>query len=547
MKKYLYEIKHLILLNVICDLLATISLANIPYLTKKLFDSIGNSDETYLGILILIYIGCNVLNLGLSYMENLLNFKLGIAFEVSLKKDFFRTITNYSYKRFSAKDVGEYISLQGNEITQLEMDYLTPFIDIIKSINIFIVYGVMFFAFIDWRIALVMLFSSIIATLIAPNLTAKKLSLRRKVYLDNMGLYVSKIKDLLEGFKLIKSKTRNNIFNEQERFLKDTAEYRFQYGKLKSFALIINGAFIYLLHIISFAMVGYLLIKKEITIGTAVATFGYIECFISPMESLIYDINTIKSTKSIKLKVLEFLRINENYKDLMVKKEFNSHIEFKNVTVNYENFSLKDFSYRFEKNKKYAIIGHSGSGKSTIINALMRYVELNKGNIYIDDEKLEDLDTSYIIHNVNQQEHIFASGYKNNVTIFNSFPFNKVSFLENVLDKNMLNSIAEKSNCQDLSGGEKQVLVIYRMCLADASICLMDEVFSATDMNITNKLERFLLSMEDKTMIMITHKLSEQLRYFDEILLMENGKLVQNGTYEEICESMEYKKLRNAS
>ncbi|WP_138206646.1 ABC transporter transmembrane domain-containing protein [Haloimpatiens lingqiaonensis] len=109
MKKYLYEIKHLILLNVVCDLLATIALANIPYLTKKLFDSIGSGDEAYLGILILIYIGCNVLNLGLSYMENLLNFKLGIAFEVSLKKDFFRTITNYSYKRFSAKDVGEYI------------------------------------------------------------------------------------------------------------------------------------------------------------------------------------------------------------------------------------------------------------------------------------------------------------------------------------------------------------------------------------------------------------------------------------------------------
>jgi len=117
---------------------------------------------------------------------------------------------------------------------------------------------------------------------------------------------------------------------------------------------------------------------------------------------------------------------------------------------------LKDFSYRFEKNKKYAIIGHSGSGKSTIINALMRYVELNKGNIYIDDEKLEDLDTSYIIHNVNQQEHIFASGYKNNVTIFNSFPFNKVSFLENVLDKNMLNSIGrEHFIFEDTAGNNK--------------------------------------------------------------------------------------------
>lgn len=543
MKKYLYEIKHLILLDVICNLLATISLANIPYLTKKLFDSIESGNETYLGFLILIYIGCNILNLGLSYMETLISFKSGIAFEMSLKKDFFKTISNYGFKRFSSKDVGEYISLQGNEITQLEMDYLTPAIDIIKSINIFIVYGIMFFIFIDWRIALVMLFSSVAATLIAPNLTAKELSRRRKVYLDKMGVYVSKIKDLLEGFKLIKSKTRNNIFLEQEKYLKDTAKYRFQYGKFKSLTLVVNGAFIYLLHVISFVMVGYLLIKKEISIGTAVATFGYIECFISPMQSLIYDINTMKSTKGIKLKVLEFIKCEENDKNLMIKKEFNSCIEFKNVTVNYSNFSLKDFSYRFERNKKYAIIGHSGSGKSTIINTLMRYVELNKGSIYIDGERIEHIDTSYIIHNVNQVEHIFNSDYVNNATVFGSFPFKKIDFLEKALDKGMLNSIEEKSNCQDLSGGEKQVLSIFRMCLSNTPICLMDEIFSATDMNITQKLQKLLLSMEDKTMIMITHKLSEQLAEFDEILLMENGKLVQSGKYKDIIQSIEYKKL----
>lgn len=546
MKKYLYEVKHLIFLELLCNLLATISLANIPYLTKILFDSIEKGNEAYLGMIVLIYIGCNVLNLGITYIETLVGFKMGIAFEVSLKKDFFKTISNYGYKRFSSKDVGEYISLQGNEITQLEMDYLTPAMDIIKSINIFIIYGVMFFALIDWRIALVMFFSSIIATLIAPNLTSRRLSIRRKIYLDRMGIYVSKIKDLLEGFKLIHSKTRENIFHEQEKYLEDTAKFRFRYGRLKSFSMVINGAFIYLLHIISFAMVGYLLIKKEITLGTAVATFGYIECFISPMESLIYDINTIKSTKGIKLKVLEFLKPEENNKKLELKNEFNSHIEFKNVTVNFESFSLKDFSYRFEKNKKYAVIGHSGSGKSTIINSLMRYVELSKGDIFIDDKSLKDIDTSHIIHNINQQEHIFASDYKNNVTVFGSYPFEKIRLVENILEAGMLNSITEKSNCQLLSGGEKQVLSIFRMCLSNTPICLMDEIFSATDMNVTQKLQKLLLSMEDKTMIIITHKLSDELKQFDEILLIENGKLIQNGSYESVVDSIEYKKLQSA-
>lgn len=546
MKKYLYEVKHLIFLELLCNLLATISLANIPYLTKILFDSIEKGNEAYLGMIVLIYIGCNVLNLGITYIETLVGFKMGIAFEVSLKKDFFKTISNYGYKRFSSKDVGEYISLQGNEITQLEMDYLTPAMDIIKSINIFIIYGVMFFALIDWRIALVMFFSSIIATLIAPNLTSRRLSIRRKIYLDRMGIYVSKIKDLLEGFKLIHSKTRENIFHEQEKYLEDTAKFRFRYGRLKSFSMVINGAFIYLLHIISFTMVGYLLIKKEITLGTAVATFGYIECFISPMESLIYDINTIKSTKGIKLKVLEFLKPEENNKKLEFKNEFNSHIEFKNVTVNFESFSLKDFSYRFEKNKKYAIIGHSGSGKSTIINSLMRYVELSKGDIFVDDKSFKDIDTSHIIHNINQQEHIFASDYKNNVTVFGSYPFEKIRLVENILEAGMLNSITEKSNCQLLSGGEKQVLSIFRMCLANTPICLMDEIFSATDMNVTQKLQKLLLSMEDKTMIIITHKLSDELKQFDEILLIENGKLMQNGSYESIVDSIEYKKLQSA-
>lgn len=545
LKKYLYNLKFLILIVVICNILATVAMVFTPYLTKVLFDSIAEGKGSQILWLIIMYIGCNIVSLIFTYFETLFTWKQSIRFEMLLKQDFFKAITNYSYKKFSSRDIGQYISLQGNEITQLEMDYLTPLMDIIKSINSLIIYGIMFFAFINWKIALIMLLCSIISTLVGPNITSKKLSKKRKAYLDKMGEYVSKIKDLLEGFKLITDKTRKNVILEQEKFLKNTAEYRFKYGKFKTLACTINGAFVYVMHIIAFALVGYLLFKKEITIGTAVATFGYLECFINPIESLIYDINTINSTKDIKKKVLEFLN-NDDYSTELIKKDlFNSNIKFDNVNIKYENFSLNNFSYIFEKGKKYAIIGHSGSGKSTILNALMKYIDLDTGNIFIDDENIKNLNTDNLIFSISQNEHIFASDFKNNVTIFKSYPLIQNIFLTEGLNEKMIKSIEEKENCQLLSGGEKQVVSIKRIFSANAPIWIMDEVFSATDMNTTKKIQQNLMSINDKTIIMITHKLSEDLSDFDEILIMENGKLVQSGSYDEIYKSKSFMKLQS--
>lgn len=254
----------------------------------------------------------------------------------------------------------------------------------------------------------------------------------------------------------------------------------------------------------------------------------------------------INSTKDIKKKVLDFMAYDNSQSKLTSKNIFYSNIEFKNVSIQYKTFSLKDFSYKFEKGKKYAIIGHSGSGKSTIINSLMKYVEVSKGSIAIDGENINTLDTANIISCINQSEHIFASNFVNNITIFNSYNLTNIDFIKEKIDKKMLSSITEKENCNLLSGGEKQVLSIIRILLTNTPIYIMDEIFSATDMNTTKKLQNFLLSLEDKTMIMITHKLSQDLSMFDEILLMEDGKLIQNGSYDYICNSIEFKTLQSS-
>jgi ABC-type multidrug transport system fused ATPase/permease subunit len=244
-----------------------------------------------------------------------------------------------------------------------------------------------------------------------------------------------------------------------------------------------------------------------------------------------------------------FTYINENEPSNTVnKEEFNSHIEFENVNIDYGDFSVRDFSYRFEKGKKYALVGHSGSGKSTIVNALMKYRELDSGNIYIDGENLNLLDTSSIVCCVNQNEHIFADNFINNASVFSSYNNIKVSEIVDNLNLNILENIKYKENCQQLSGGEKQIVNIARMLSADTPICIMDEPFSATDVSTTGVLQNTLMDMKDKTIIMVTHTLSQQqLEQFDEVILMKSGKVVQSGAYSDILKTSEFRKLQTIS
>lgn len=315
------------------------------------------------------------------------------------------------------------------------------------------------FVFVDFRIDLVIFLSSLVSVFV-PKITAGTLAKHRNKYLTKVGKYVSSIKDFFEGFKLIDNRTRDNIWKEHDKIIKNTAGKRYKYGRFKVVTLRINGFAVDIIGVFSFIAVGILFLKKQITIGKGIATFGYIQCFINPIDEILRGINTISSLKHIKSKV--FYYINEyELSNKVNKKNFNSHIEFKNVNINYENFSIKNFSYKFEKGKKYALIGHSGSGKSTRINALMNYSELDSGSIYIDDENLDSLDTSNIICCINQNEHIFADNFINNVFMFSTYKNDKINEIVDKLNLNILGNIKHKDNCQKLILNFGKILDLY--------------------------------------------------------------------------------------
>ncbi|MBS3937201.1 MAG: ABC transporter ATP-binding protein [Peptococcaceae bacterium] len=258
------------------------------------------------------------------------------------------------------------------------MDYLNPLLNSIKMANSIVVFGAVLLFLVDIRIGIAIIALSFFSAILVPTLGAKIISHRHKVYLDTRGEYMAKMKDLLEGFKLIRPDTRNSIFREHEAVLSKTAQQRFQY--------------------------------EEITIGTAAATLGFIESFITPIQSIITDMATIRGTKDIKDKVLAMLDWSTEG-DMPPATAFNEAIAFEGVTVRYKDFSLENFSFKFHKGKKYAIIGPNGSGKSTVVRALMKYVDLDAGKICVDGKERDSIDTTPIMWCVDQREHIFMSDF----------------------------------------------------------------------------------------------------------------------------------------
>jgi len=431
---------------------------------------------------------------------------------------------------FYKKTIGEYISIQGNDITAIEQDYLEPFISLIRSINMLLVYGCVLLIALDWRIALVIILSSLAAILI-PRLMGKSLNNARKNYQNQMGTYVTTITDLLEGFHLINTNTIMNIINRHDETLKTTANKRDIYGRKKSIVLGSSELMSKLIRGLTFATVAVLFCNGEITVGVAVATLSYVSAFIEPIDTILYDVTTMQAMKSVKEKVLSYVNMQNN-ESKRIKKKLNSEIKFSNVYFSRREFKIENICLNFEKGKKYAIIGKSGAGKSTLLKLLMGYEIPDSGQIMIDGEKLDESDLSEVFSYTAQNEHIYMSGVSDNITVFGSYKEEIAKrFADNMAIRFVLNILQRKDdkNCQGFSGGEKQCIALLRMLAKDSDVILLDEPFSAIDVKNRFAIQNYLFSakeFQNKTILMVTHDVDQKnLKFFDHIIYIEHSKV----------------------
>lgn len=515
MKKYLFRLKYIIAFQVITALISIVGIASMPYVVKLLFDYDFSKGAGGMIWIIFLYLLSIAVEMFFEYCSQRTVWKFRQRFYCLVRQDLFDALLKKQYVDFKKHDLSEYLSFFQNDIDVFRQ-YLEACIAIFQTVLQLFVYGFFLFS-LDWRLAVVIILSSF-ASLIVPKLTGKQISEKKAIHLNAMAAYTDTIRDLLSGFRMVNRETRQAISQRHRESVEETEQKEYEFGKCKTLTNVVTGSSMYFLQSIVFAVLGYLLFQRQITVGTASAALGYIQDFCYPVSYILKDINNVNASRAGKEKILKLLSEEEKAAPGERITQFKKSIEFQNVSVQLGDFCFSHFNYTFQKGKKYALIGPSGTGKSTVLNLLMQYIRPDEGEIRIDGIPIAGKDTGEVMTCINQFEHIFHASFTENVTLFQSYPQENMGEVLSYFNNEKIQSLLHKENAQELSGGENQMMQLIRAVTADKPIILMDESFSAVDAKNTKQLQEKLLSM-DKTILFVTHDVSpEHLKDFDEVI-----------------------------
>ncbi len=316
---------------------------------------------------------------------------------------------------------------------------------------------------------------------------------------------------------------------------------------------------VYIGKILLYILLSYLVINKKMTLDKLVLLISYFEMTITCTDLMLDNllnlsnygvrVNRIKNILDYTpQKEIDFGDVDNDY--------INGVVEFKNVCYELKNKKILDkVSFKIYPNEINAIIGHSGSGKTTIINLLYRLYRFKSGEILIDNESIYNYSKEVYSSNVSgvfQKPFVFEMSIRDNLSLVDSNFENQVEACKRVGIHDFIMSLPKGYNtiigeeARLFSDGQKQLLVIARSLLSKAEILLLDEVTSNIDPTTTTLISKLLLDLKtDHTIILVTHK-PEMMEIADRIIVLNNGKVVSKGTNKEVYKKCSlYRELKN--
>ena len=542
--KYLFKYKLLFFTRVLTISLAALSVICFDFMMGFIVDIFSNGEtekfvpiilaSIFLIILLFVteYIDGYVMS---SYIKNTVNY---------LRCDIFTKILNKDMKDFSLDNSGKYISILYNDIKIIEDSLLNNIFLVISSFISFIISLLFLFSISPSIVIFIVIFG--ILGFVIPNALSKKLIVEKNNYSHNLEEITSVTKDLFSGFEVIKGfnigSKINTIFKNSSNTVESTKK------KCSILESIIKGfslSFSVTVYLGVLILGGYLMYKGEISVGTAIIIIQLSTHIVGPVKTSISLINQIKSVSLIADKIDEILYDScEDIEEISLPK-FENSIEVKNLDFSYTNDrkALNNINLTFEKNKKYAIVGESGCGKSTLIKLLMRYYKDYNGDILIDNKDIHKIFSNDLYKNmsmIQQNVFMFDDSIKENIKLFANYSDEEFlsicdrSGLSNLISRlpDGINSLVGE-NGNKLSGGEKQRIAIARSLINNTKILILDESTSALDNETAYNLESSLLSIDDLTLIVVTHKLIKNiLLNYDEIIVMKDGMVIEKGSFD---------------
>ena len=549
-----YTKKHIkkILLSVFFALLVAGSTSGIAYLLDPAIEKIFIEKDQALIIIIPIFIIVAFAVKGFSlYLAKVL--MIGVSEEVrkDLQCDMLNNLIAADTKLIDGKHTGKFISNITNDVSHITNLISVAVLNLFKdSLTLIGLLTVMFFQ--NWKLALIAIIMIPLATFAARTL-GKRISKVATEQMLKAGILNTYLIELFKNHKLIKIFQQEKYENKRaEKFINDVKEKTVKiatvYVRSSPIMETLTGIMIAVLIFYS----GKLVLKNEIDINNFFSFLAAMMLAYQPVRSLATLNITISQGLSAATRILPVIdeksELQENKNSAEIKVNAGD-VEFKNVSFKYEkerkNNTLNSVNIKMLGGKMTSIVGHSGAGKSTILNLIPRFYDAISGDIEIDNQSIYNCTISSLRKNislVSQDTTLFDDTIRNNIAYANLDASQKeieeaakYSFASEFIEKlpNKYETIIGENGTR-LSGGEKQRLSIARAMLKKSQIILLDEATSSLDAETENKIQDAINFLtKDRTTIVIAHRLSTILNS-DKIYVIDAGKVVDEGTHDQL-------------
>ena len=474
-------------------------------------------------------------------------------FQEALNDNLFSEILKKNVVIFGKRNTGEYLSLFQADISCLQIEYIEGRWMLVSSISSCLL-GLLCMLRISVKLTIMILTLQMVPAVFS-FIFGNRLIEYQSDTIEKRSRFVTETQDYLKGFDLIKSFASEGLikrkFSIHNRLMEESSQ---RYNDKNIVISVMNEAFGYVMMIGLFFFGGIAVINNSLKISSVIVCSELMVMISGPLSVLSMQINMLRTADSIFIRIYDLIYSDKEdsadrssaLKNSSVK--LNDRIDVRNVSFSYDGRRqiLNNVSCTFEKGKKYVLVGNSGSGKSTLLKLLQGYYNDFGGDILFDRTSLKNIDLNNItklVSIVQQDVFIFNATVKENITLFNHYPYREI---ESAIERSGLSSFISThgldyfcgENGRDLSGGEKQRISIARCLLRETGVILFDEATSALDNATSAEIEHTISSLTDATCIVITHKINpEVLRNYDQILVFNNGQIVERGHVDELMAS----------
>ena len=518
------------------------------YLSNRIETDISSTLILVVGIVIFFFLMKNLFNYLALY--NITFVKNGLL--KNLRENLYSKVLNMPISYFLNKKKGDLMSRITADILEIQTSYLSILELMVREPLTIIFTLIVMFTISPQLTLFVTLFIPISGFIIS--IIGKKLRKDSKEVQQQQSNFLSIIDETISGQKVIKSFLSENFFHNKFKSINDLL-YRFSNKVINRKNL--AGPFSEFMGILVIGVLlwfgGKMVLISETISGTTFIVFmGLAYNILTPAKNLSKSFYSIKKGNAAAERVFEIIEYNKNKYDenrTLDFKKFKKNITFNNVEFSYGEVKILDkISFTINKGESVALVGSSGSGKTTIANLLNGFFSPTSGNILIDDINISNITKESLYRNISivtQESILFNDTILNNIRIGN-LEASKEDIIEASKEANAHEFIQEQLNSYDttigdygnnLSGGQKQRLTIARAMLKSPSILILDEATSSLDSESEKKIQNAIDKlMHGKTSLIIAHKFST-IKKCDKIILIDKGRIIAQGTHQELINS----------